>query len=276
MRTSKIRKEQFANLLDPSWGIFVLNWGLHADYAVAGGWIYGTVDDGVAYQPLNEPDLFLSFARLASRGEPSEKSILQWVRRYGLLRRGDERQGLNQTPMTVADFREEARCAYQLLSLYTEIQQRDYPAIRSRYVGEGEHQDSRFHPNPVDRYFIQDQEDQESTRKFETDNGYETYYDRGIVALECLMEELLSDVRLRPRSYIGGLRQNRDEPYVPTPSWYCPDLRSAIYLQFFLMMVDNRPMRRCNNPNCRTPFPVTRKDRVYCKDGCRSTGRDYR
>jgi hypothetical protein len=35
----------------------------------------------------------------------------------------------------------------------------------------------------------------------------------------------------------------------------CPDLLSGIYLQFYLFVNDDTPMRHCENPACGMPFP---------------------
>ena len=42
------------------------------------------------YFPLTEPDLFSSFARMGRGIVVSEKDILRWVRKYGLLKKKDE------------------------------------------------------------------------------------------------------------------------------------------------------------------------------------------
>jgi len=81
----RIARNQFDNLLEPSQATFVLNWGIHHDYKIVAGTIYGEGDDGFAYQPLKVPDLYRSFVCLAARGEPGEASIRKWVAKYGLL-----------------------------------------------------------------------------------------------------------------------------------------------------------------------------------------------
>ncbi len=72
-----------------------------------------------------------------------------------------------------------------------------------------------------------------------------------------------------------------DGPRVPesahglTQGWSCPDLLSGLYLQFYLMIFKNRRMRRCDNPVCGMPFLLTRKDKRFCNDSCRSNARHY-
>ena len=55
----------------------------------------------------------------------------------------------------------------------------------------------------------------------------------------------------------------------------CPDLLSATYLQFYPLITDKKPVRVCANPNCRMPFPAVPKHKIFCRGGCRSTGRNH-
>jgi hypothetical protein len=52
-----------------------------------------SLDDWLPNAPLSDPELFVSFAKLGSRGEPSENRCLRWVQKYGLLRRQKESEG---------------------------------------------------------------------------------------------------------------------------------------------------------------------------------------
>jgi hypothetical protein len=63
--------------------------------------------------------------------------------------------------------------------------------------------------------------------------------------------------------------------YKPVQSWRCPDLISAIYLQFCFWMTDALPMRRCLNPACEMLFPAARRDKRACSRSCRSNLRHY-
>ena len=69
--------------------------------------------------------------------------------------------------------------------------------------------------------------------------------------------------------------QGRGSFFVRRTLW-CPDLLSAIYLQFVLFVTDNKPVRRCENPPCGMPFPVTRRGKRFCNATCRSNARHYR
>ncbi len=77
-----------------------------------------------------------------------------------------------------------------------------------------------------------------------------------------------------------GERRNpklrRTTDYVPPRSWECPDLLSAIYLQFYLFVTSDKPARYCENPACGMPLLVTRKNKRFCNASCRSNARHYR
>lgn len=60
------------------------------------------------------------------------------------------------------------------------------------------------------------------------------------------------------------------------PLWHCTDLIDALYLQFYLLVTERRPLRNCENPACGMPFPLARKDKRFCNSTCRSNARNYR
>ncbi len=81
------------------------------------------------------------------------------------------------------------------------------------------------------------------------------------------------------KEYVSSQAPNRD--YLSGADsmlrrWECPDLLSAMYLQFYLLITDFRPMRRCENPPCSMPLPATRTNQRYCNASCRSNARHYR
>jgi predicted nucleic acid-binding Zn ribbon protein len=72
-------------------------------------------------------------------------------------------------------------------------------------------------------------------------------------------------------------RAKRPPPrYQPLVSWSCPDLLSAIYLQFLLLVTNNKPMRLCAFDKCSTPFSPPRKDRKYCSRRCKEQAKEER
>jgi hypothetical protein len=276
----------FERQFDAGQSMFVLSWPLHSKYDIDPSTriIRGEGYDGRAYLPLEYADLFLSFARLGAHGEPSEKSILSWVETHGLLTRGDEKQGVNQKPVSVYEFREEVRCARELAALFMDIREQNSAAIWGRFAGEGDYQAARFHDNPVDNYFATFQRDESFLRSLEPPDD-PVHLQSGAAALEHILERRLIDgVTLQPLSaeFVvddeGTLHLHSwapHEPYRPMLSWRCPDLRSALYLQFALMVTDTKLWKRCANPNCKMPFPAKPSNRQFCKAGCRSTGRNH-
>ncbi len=85
-------------------------------------------------------------------------------------------------------------------------------------------------------------------------------------ALGEITTRLVSNVQLR----VGV---QRGEGTVP--SCYCPDLLSAIYLQFYLLVTRSKPIAFCKNPPRRQPFTPDSSKHVYCSDSCRSNARHY-
>ena len=260
------------------------------------------------------PDLFLSFARLGARGEPSEKSILQWVAKHGLLERANEKDGalrrdtrrndivVDQAPITVARFRAEVLCAYQLLTLYTDIQEENVGALEAHIYGsDGTRHSSSYWPNTpsteLEDFFTTNRDIYAEARE-----GMRLIYESrteaigseeaeglnlknwdpwaALWAVHNVVENRIADVRLSfDKSYLGPLflfspRSTSD--YKVPRSWYCPDLLSTMYLQFYLVITDFEPLRRCQNPACGLPFPATRKNKRFCNATCRSNARNYR
>jgi hypothetical protein len=267
--------------------------------------------------PLNDPQLFQSFARLASHNGPSETRILKWVHEHGLLRRehleldGDAfmRDGdVNQAPMTVTDFRAEVYQLRGLADLYRQIREHRTEKIEHRISNPA---------SPVDEALAHGF-DKEAAFTFPN----RLIDPRGVSYLQALVGKSLSrapDVTLyhadmvlcrlvseklegiRPRLTSGfalpeevnsltaseALELLKDKEkaskilappktYRLQPSWSCSDLLAAIYLQFFLWVSGNRPVRVCENENCRMPFPATRKNRKFCSDSCASGARYHR
>jgi hypothetical protein len=285
-----IGRELFVGLFEPGQGLLTLSWPLHAEYTIVPNpfgrrerTIQGEGYDGRSYEPLEDPDLFLSFVRLGSKGQPSETRILRWVEQHGLLT-ADLSEGVKQTPVSVDDFRKEVRCARELAALFMDIREKNAAAIYARYVGEGDYSEAQDHANPVDEYFATFQRDESFRRGLEPPDD-PAHLQSGAAAFESLLAARLHDVSIRPLSDEFDVDEEgtlhlrvwtADEPYRPVLAWRCPDLRSALYLQFALMTTSTKPWRRCEHPDCRMPFIRTRKDRFHCSATCRSGARKYR
>jgi len=308
-------------------------WPVAVSYRILGGWIYVDNPQPIfeenperyldTIQSFANPDLFFSFARLGARGEPSEKSILRWVRKHGLLERKNEKDGallsdtggngieVNQASITVERFRTEVLCAYQLLTLYTDIWEENIEALEARIYGtDGTRHPSSYWPHTpsteLEMFFATHRDFQigvrDCTRRydeligqlgesygFEAPEGqYVKHLDLSVAlrALQHVVENRIADVRLSFDQNYFNEKYLCFPPAVTSPplksdyriprSWDCPDLLSAMYLQFYLLITDFEPMRRCQNPACGLPFPATRKNKRFCNDTCRSNARNYR
>jgi hypothetical protein len=265
--------------------------------------------------PLSDPQLFQSFARLASHNGPSDKRILKWVEEHGLLRRSDPfldgdafmpDGGVNQASMSVTDFRAEVSRLRALLELYVQIRERRTEEIEQRISDPA---------SPVDEMLARGFD---KTAAFRFPNrlidprgmsylqaaigkGFSrapsiTLYHADRVLCRLVSEKLEG---IRPRLTSGfalpedvasltarevlDLRKEEaseifaaPKTYRLRPSWSCSDLLGAIYLQFFLWVSGNRPANICENESCRMPFPATRKNRRFCSDSCASGARYHR
>jgi hypothetical protein len=301
----RIRTEEFDDLLTPveQRSDTVCLWAVAPPYVIVNDTIIPQDERQARLTfPLSNPNLFLSFARLGAQGEPSEQRILQWVNRRGLLRGQDrlresefagavafgpvlkQHERIVQNPATVGDFRREVRCANQLLRLYAHVRGRDYEAIAGWFL-EPLVERSSDESTIVERFLARERAELEYTgellrlrqaqtvttrREFgEWNSGTAKSILLGSVAYT------VADVRLT----LTGLRMPGDqgqESLLARRTMRCPDLLSAIYLQFYLMVTDNKPMRRCENPACGMPFPATPKHKRFCNATCRSSGRYYR
>ena len=251
--------------------------------------IWDRPSDGVSYYyPLEDPSLYSSFIRLGARGGPSEKKILSWVSQYGLLEYGffelEEKDTLparykkavvdgklNQAIMSVEEFRDEVMQARSAMLLYQDLRLADESKLEKRVIAMRENPSSQF--SETDRKLVDIYARPKMLNWF-TLPGFASHL------LERSVEEKLSSVRLSFWNMAEATDMNdewteQDDEYVLAPSWHCPDLLSMLYLQFYLVMVNAVPLRICEHPRCRTPFPANRKDKRFCTDTCRSGARRH-
>jgi hypothetical protein len=227
--------------------------------------------------PLEDADLFLSFARLWARGKPSRRSVLNWVNKHGLLTLAHSDQPLitphtklNQAPIALEKFRAEALRARSALDLYTDLFEGGIDALKKRINAL---RDDNLHfgrpLSELDRYFV------DNWGEVPDESGWDDGTLLFVAArrLEGFVLSRVEEVRL---GFWGELVPwDPSRAYKPVQSWRCPDLLSTIYLQFYFMMTDALPMRRCLNPACELPFPATRRNKRVCSRSCRSNLRHY-
>ncbi len=227
--------------------------------------------------PLEDPDLFLSFARLGARGRPSDESILGWVSEHGLLTLEDEGKDsvpylweqLKQAPISLDDFVAEVLRARSALNLYTTLNERSVKDLKEMIRTISEDYRGMKPLSEVDDYFY------EKWRGIPDEPSWSDgmLQFMAIIKLEVFVKSRLANVR---PAFWGAMHpETPPNAYKPMQSWDCPDLLSAIYLQLYLWMTGSLQMRRCIIPTCGTPFPVTRANRRVCSPSCRSNLRHY-
>jgi hypothetical protein len=202
-----------------------------------------------------DENLFLSFVGLGARGNPSEKTILDWVRRYGLLWRKNARP--EDDRMSIEDFRGEVRCARQMLILYEAVQTRD-PSVLERLFADSATSSWQYIPSTViDRL----------SQYYDLRGPDSSLMNAWNLLREAMQEKLqdgVSPTFMNPPGDVLGFRQG----------WYCRDLHSAIYLSFYLFVTHGRPVRECER--CQKPMVVTRSDKKYCSVNCRVNANNAR
>ncbi len=302
-----IKRNELEDLVDTFEASRMLVQPRPAVVGIENGYIRVSYDASRIVKPLVHSDLFTSFAKLAAHGDPSDAKIRSWVARFGL-----PKQGLRPEPEVVAaatrgphcdpmsmgmrEFREEARYAHELLSLYVRIRGRDATSIvtmvrrmRSR-IRSSPNEASALYCEFLERYrtnqhsLLTESGDYrtssfraafpareakpgiEGTRVRHRDFTDMVHLLSAQSALGDIITKLVSNVQLRVGVQRGeGL----------AASWYCPDLYSAIYLQFYLLVTRSKPIAYCKNPPCRQPFTPDSSKHVYCSDSCRSNARHY-
>ena len=261
-------------------------WFVYNNYTVIGGQITEDLESDwrEQYTPLQEPNLFLSFARLAARGQPSQHSVLNWTHGYGLLR----------TPkIGIETFRAEAREAYRALSLLEQIRGGDTVTLRSRlsYRQKDPLSNRQIHLDDEDIGIAQHREHNPRRTYWEsvTRDGkqvdvlrhvddasvdlyiYPTTDDDMVLAYAVWgLEHIVTNKLVSVRRVFGA---GDDEHPYPLAEWrpkladYCPDLMTALWYQFAKIVEERRPIKRC--VICGNPFTSRRSTRETCSDACR-------
>jgi hypothetical protein len=284
----RIKRRELEDLIDAVEAENVIQLPQPETVGISDGRIWVKPNRFFVVRPLESSDLFMSFAKLAASGEPSEARIKRWVSRFGLPvqvapnRRGpvtskvvevSDQDGTatltipdyDPVSMEVREFREEALYAHDLLDTYLKIRDEDAAGLRAKIRGP---------KSRLDREFCN--AFKENQRRWGLyagpDTGRDlpdgmTYHELRdhltILAAQCALGEittrLVSGVQLRV-----GVLDTRGL----TSSWTCSDLRSALYLQFYRLIIKSKPIRYCDN--CGQPFEATRSNRRFCDPSCRS------
>ena len=255
-------------------------------------------------KPLEDSDFFTSFARLSARGQPSEDQVIDWTRKHGLLTPGESAD--------LEDFRRESRNANQFLGLYRDLMTHNVAALRKRHTEpEAKYPKTETGQTEVEKAFHLPPDTRKAFARADDANTLLV----AAATFEYLLKEAVRGVRLDFETFVPEVwtedKTYADEPeklehivkkygdrwrdvwanqqiiwtelepaavgnYHPVPSYRCPDLRSALYLQLYLMVTDRRPTRICESPICCQPFFPTNKRQHFCNPTCRSNARHYR
>jgi len=223
------------------------------------------------YTPLNKPNVFLSFARLAARGEPSKDAIIGWVNRYGLLRRRDPTHlyflpggEVNQKPASAEEIAKEMRRAYQLLRIFELHRSGDADKLRARMSLR------QLHPSGA----------------FGAAGAVEILLDGAPIFVELWMAERGQGTSIQEKDMTDEFVlaaskrfvQAAIDPYIANvyPLFgimgrlhlRCPDLITAMYFQFAALVDGKHPTAICKG--CDKIFVKRRRDQMVCNATCRS------
>jgi hypothetical protein len=281
-------------------------------WGVAGGYDYveGRIEpilseESGGIRPLADLELFPSFARLGAKGEPSKDRILGWIRDHGLLEtlKQEERREstdsertrpnneeyfgrftldfTNHAPISITEFRKEVLRAHSAAHLHYAFFTGGPEALKKRVEKLRKDRESATHytMSEIDQWLLDNWSDEQfDIPEYMALGNYWTMDHPTFWAytrLKNMILDRISDVRLgfadQETPFLGPHEQVK-----PLQSWECPDLRSAIWLQWYLHMTGASSMKVCANPACCTPFLASRTDRRFCTNTCRSNARHYR
>jgi hypothetical protein len=208
--------------------------------------------------PLRDPNFFTSFVRLGARrgGEyrnPTEVRIKKWAETFGLPAKRLPKRGTSEAPvsMPLEKFRREVRNAWELWTIYKEIWAADAKAIGAR----AKDPHSRW-----DRELAEGLDSRDYRLARSVMSARQAVLRTARDVLDEIASAQIADVRSRV--------------HMSKFSSWCPDLVSALYLQFSLLITRERPKRVCGN--CGTLFPLTRKDKYHCDERCYRTAYNHR
>lgn len=219
-------------------------------YFLSGGILYAAptkVGELRSTNPLADPDFFLSFAHC----EAGPSAALAWTKAYGLLTTSKNRFG---DPITVPEFLKEVEKARRAMDLYADIRAADADSLRGLITRE------RISPDdgPPGRFAHAFVHGTDAHHVVDADGEAddETAFSVAVNALRLTLEEKLSGLRYSlAYSSERGLSLGG---YALVPDWGIPDLLTAAWFQFSLIVADSRPLHTC--PYCGKRTPILRGD----------------
>ncbi len=223
-------------------------------------------DEWFAYSPLVDvPDLFLKFGKLYEQAD-FEQAALDFSNDYGLPAGKDGVQGENglrrQRPrMKISQFREEARRAWGILTLYESVLNSDAPAVKDLFL---ELRDDKVF-SLWDKFF----------RFEQVEDRNQLLLSIGLLCAVQTVEEAVHEVC---RHRIVFSEESDKSPDLSTVhmTWDFDNLLGAMYLQMWWLMASAGHITRCDfcgrivslarsHPEGRK----RRRDKRFCDDACR-------
>jgi hypothetical protein len=229
--------------------------------------------------PLDDPDLFSSLARLYEDDDPSNEKIRRWIEKHGLFTASNTEQRWLGNPLTMDEFRKEARDAHYALEFFDALRLGNPALIRGWLIKERPlmrgRDDKPSDPHPegkfADAYLNTDSQDELDARhvvRYGENPTDRTVFFIGLSTLqELVWPKIDLEVRFVPNfghpRPLGGIHR-------PVPVLMPRDLLSAVWLQFCISLADfDYEWRLC--VACGRPFEVTRSDQTTCpsRPGCK-------
>lgn len=229
------------------------------DYELRGETIYANskLHEMRKTNPLADPDFFLSLAHC----EPGSSAALAWTKSYGLLTSNNNLLG---DPLAVADFHKEVDYARKAFEVYAHLRAGDADALRARTTRE------RISPpdGPPGRYAyaLIDSTDARHIVNADGEIPDELVFSVGVRFLKETLEGKLAGLNY-------SLAYGTEGPlplggHALVPDWGIPDLLTAAWYQFSLIVADARPLHTC--PYCGRRTPIYRSGKETCgRDRCK-------
>lgn len=245
-RGFRVSRELVERMLDASTAGF--GWTVARDYdSLADGRIVpvGEWFEATPGLPLADPDFFLSFARC----KQTVSAVVAWVKKYGLLTAGKNKLG---DPITFEAFLEQVDAAYKALAIYQHVRAGDANSLRD-HIERRRVSPPGGPPGRFANYFLYGMYS-ECTLHADGPIADEIAVITGVTALQKLLERRLSGLRYSLVPSLEGPRPLGGHALVP--DWGVPDLLSAAWYQFSLIVADARPLHTC--PFCGRQTPIYR------------------
>jgi hypothetical protein len=230
--------------------------------------------------PLDDPDLFASLARLYEDGEPPNEKVRRWIEMHGLFTASNNEEGCLGNPLTLKEFRKEARDAHTALELFNALRLGNPTLIRGWLMKPRRPQtldgdDKPKGPHPEGKFanvYLNTDAQDELDARYVVRVG-DNLADRRVLlaGLGALQELVWPKIDLE---VTFGMNFNHPRPlgglFRPVPLLMPRDLLSAVWLQFCIDLADfDHEWRLC--VACGRPFEVTRSDQTTCpsRPGCK-------